>query len=242
MVSQNKYSRPTFLSIGGIFLISIGLAGCPSPDPIVINPPSTEPSRPAQPLPNPAPTDNSENLSQDVEKAKREAEQAKADAEIAKKQADQAKAQADSEAKARKEAEAKIKADEDSKKRAEYYANMNAQKMLKSNESMGKNESRISPNGCYRLTLQEDGNLVVYNRSKALWGSGTEGKAIESLRMQSDGNLVMYGYDNKPVWASNTLGNDGARLEVQDDGNVVIYAPSSNRAVWETRTYVKDCG
>jgi flagellar biosynthesis GTPase FlhF len=244
MTQHNKYSLKeiTFKLIGGVFLISAALFSCSRPDPIVIISTSPEPSRSAQPIATPSSTDNSTNSSVDVEKAKREAEQAKAEAEQAKQQAAQAKAQADSESEARRQAEQKLKEDADAKKREADNASTNAKAILNSNESMARGESRVSRNGCYRLIFQDDGNLVVYNKSKALWGAGTENKAIESLKMQSDGNLVMYGYNKKPVWASNTLGNDGARLEIQDDGNVVIYAPSSNRPVWETRTYGNGCG
>ncbi|MFN5855182.1 MAG: protein kinase domain-containing protein [Pseudanabaenaceae cyanobacterium] len=114
--------------------------------------------------------------------------------------------------------------------------------VLESGRSMRPGESRESPNKCYKLTLQNDGNLVVYNKSRPLWGSATENKEVAHLAMQADGNLVMYGYDGQPVWASNTRNSGAGRLVIQDDGNVVLYLPNSNDSVWATNTDGKGCG
>ncbi len=87
-----------------------------------------------------------------------------------------------------------------------------------------------SQNGQYRLVLQSDGNLVLYNRHRAIWSTGTLGKHAKKLMMQSDGNLVLYGTGG-PIWASNTSGNRDAFVKLQDDGNLVIY-----KAIWSTGT------
>jgi hypothetical protein len=54
------------------------------------------------------------------------------------------------------------------------------------------------------LTLQSDGNLVLYTRTgKALWSSGTGGKGVSDLVMQNDGNLVLYRRSTgKATWSS----------------------------------------
>ncbi|MCE7993455.1 MAG: lectin [Roseivirga sp.] len=91
-----------------------------------------------------------------------------------------------------------------------------------------------SQNGKYRLILQDDGNLVLYNSEGYLWATNTAGRAAKECVMQEDGNCVLYGYNDREVlWASNTAGKNGAYLIVQDDGNVVIYQPV---AVWATNT------
>jgi hypothetical protein len=59
---------------------------------------------------------------------------------------------------------------------------------------------------------------------KRLWESGTAGRGAAKLSMQSDGNLVIYDLLKQPLWDSGTAGNRGAMLAVQDDGNVVIYS------------------
>jgi hypothetical protein len=59
--------------------------------------------------------------------------------------------------------------------------------------------------GKHYLTLQDDGNLVLYSAGdEAIWSTGTVGSGAESLVMQSDGNLVLY--SNKgAVWASGVV-------------------------------------
>ncbi|WP_437680954.1 hypothetical protein [Sorangium sp. So ce131] len=86
-----------------------------------------------------------------------------------------------------------------------------------------------SANGTYRLSMQDDGNLVLYRQGpnpQPLWATGTDGVAIRHVIMQTDGNLVLYDYAGKSRWASNTSGKPGAFLVLQCDGNLVIYAPT----------------
>lgn len=85
-------------------------------------------------------------------------------------------------------------------------------------------QSLQSPNGQYRLTLQGDGNLVLYDvNDQWIWHTNTQGTAVNQLAIQADGNLVLYtpsGY----VWQAGSYGNQGGRFQVQDDGNVVYYS------------------
>lgn len=100
-------------------------------------------------------------------------------------------------------------------------------------QSLQKGESLQSQNGKYTFVLQDDGNLVLYeNGGRALWATGTNGRAVRFAVMQGDGNFVIYGYPNA-IWASNTVGTQNAFLVVQDDGNVVIYG---YKAAWATGT------
>ena len=49
------------------------------------------------------------------------------------------------------------------------------------------------------MTMQDDGNLVLYNRAdKALWASGTYGKRVKNLILQHDGHFCMYGVGVSP--------------------------------------------
>jgi len=66
------------------------------------------------------------------------------------------------------------------------------------------------------LTLQDDGNFVVYDLNKAV--GDVPGGAI---------------------WASNTAGNPGAFLRLQDDGNLIITA-QSGQVVWTSQTSVAE--
>ena len=93
-------------------------------------------------------------------------------------------------------------------------------------------DSMTSPSGRFELSMQTDGNLVLYalgagGSSRALWSSGTNGKTVVEAVMQSDGNLVVYGPNKaggflNPLWASNTSGNPGATLAIGNDGSLVI--------------------
>jgi Beta-galactosidase len=106
---------------------------------------------------------------------------------------------------------------------------------LTANHELAIGQSLASCNGEYALTMQGDGNLVLYQGGTALWASNTSGSAADEAIMQGDGNLVLYTSAGSPVWASGTVGNDGASLVVQNDGNVVIYS-ASGAALWATGT------
>ncbi len=109
---------------------------------------------------------------------------------------------------------------------------------LLSGEILWGGQHRDSPNGQYRLSMQSDGNLVLYDLWNltsegwwtALWYSNTYNNPGARLAMQADGNLVVYSSANSPLWNSETWGNPGAQLHVQDDGNLVIY--SNGIAKW----------
>jgi hypothetical protein len=97
------------------------------------------------------------------------------------------------------------------------------------------NDSLTSNNGRFRLVMQNDGNLVLYDGNSVRWATGTNGRDVEFCIMQSDGNLVLYlEGSGSATWASNTNGNPGSYLVVQDDGNLVIYKPY--HPIWATNT------
>jgi len=101
---------------------------------------------------------------------------------------------------------------------------------------LNTNQSITSKNTHFRLTMQKDGNLVVYRTKdeKAIWASNTAQTDVYEAVMQGDGNLVLYHADSRPAWASNTAGQPGSFLVMQDDGNLVIYRP--NAPVWASNT------
>jgi hypothetical protein len=92
-----------------------------------------------------------------------------------------------------------------------------------------------SCDGRFGLTLQEDGNLVLYQGGTTpLWSTETWGQPTYTVNLQYDGNLVLYTGLPRVLWASNTQGHAGAYLRVQNDGNVVIYV--GNVPIWATGT------
>ncbi|MBK8972131.1 MAG: hypothetical protein IPM37_12445 [Hahellaceae bacterium] len=74
---------------------------------------------------------------------------------------------------------------------------------LHAGQPLNAGQSLFSRNGRYRLSMQTDGNLVIYNPNAPIWASGTYRSDANTLVMQTDGNLVMYGAGG-PRWASNT--------------------------------------
>jgi VCBS repeat-containing protein len=104
---------------------------------------------------------------------------------------------------------------------------------LKSGQWLEVGKYLQSANGRYRLYMQGDGNLVLYDEAqnhKALWASGTNGRPGAAAVMQGDGNLVVY-QGSTGVWSSKTNGWNGGQLSLQSDGNLVIYVGGT--AVWD---------
>jgi hypothetical protein len=85
-----------------------------------------------------------------------------------------------------------------------------------------------------KLTMQSDGNLVLYSPDKPLWATNTVGSGATTFAVQTDGNLVLYTKDNKPVWSSRTNGSMPSQLAVQTDGNLVLYGFSG--PLWLTNS------
>jgi hypothetical protein len=102
---------------------------------------------------------------------------------------------------------------------------------LAENDRLRTDESLYSDNGQYRLTVQLDGNLVLYGPSGAVWWTGTACFNCGTyLIMQSDGNLVLYTGSGQVLWATNRFGS-GARFVVQNDGNLIVYS-GTNSVIW----------
>ncbi|MFE7000414.1 mannose-binding protein [Streptomyces griseus] len=83
-----------------------------------------------------------------------------------------------------------------------------------------------------RMTMQQDGNLVVYNeQNKPVWAAMTFGENHRAI-FQPDGNLVVHNGDDRAIWASKTHDFGGARMVLRPDGKVVIV--HNGRVVWST--------
>ena len=102
---------------------------------------------------------------------------------------------------------------------------------IKADETLEKGDS-LECSG-YRLTLQQDGNLVLYApNGNPLWATGS--KQGTKFLVQQDGNVVLYQGD-KALFATDTDGNPGAYLRLQSDGNLVLYSSNGN-PLWATNT------
>ncbi|WP_051468805.1 hypothetical protein [Actinomadura oligospora] len=108
--------------------------------------------------------------------------------------------------------------------------------------------------GAY-LSLQNDGNAVVYKGRTALWSSYqwistlsngvtlypyqkvvSQNRAYQ-LRQEPNGDLALYRY-GKLQWHTRTSGHPGAYTVMQTDGNLVVYS-KAKKALWSTHTWRK---
>jgi hypothetical protein len=107
---------------------------------------------------------------------------------------------------------------------------------LDSGQSINVGQFLLSPDTQSTLSLQTDGNLVLYSNFKPVWSSQVFTTKANFLAMQADGNLVEYDNTGHALWASGTPSHPGAYLTTQTDGNLVIYS-SSNVPLWSTSTF-----
>ncbi|MFJ9640342.1 mannose-binding protein [Streptomyces sp. NPDC101178] len=83
-----------------------------------------------------------------------------------------------------------------------------------------------------RMTMQQDGNLVVYNeQNKPIWAAMTFGENHRAI-FQPDGNLVIHNGEDRAIWASKTHDFGGAQMVLRPDAKVVIV--HNGRVVWST--------
>lgn len=94
-----------------------------------------------------------------------------------------------------------------------------------------------SPNGTVRLSMQYDGNLVLYNPAmQPIWSSGTSGRPGSYMVLQYDGNLVVrdgngnalyniFDFSRSPhaIYTSG-VGGPSSFLSVEDSGNMIVFA------------------
>lgn len=106
---------------------------------------------------------------------------------------------------------------------------------LPSGHTLKAGQGVQSRDGEYRLIMQKEGNLVLYNRAnKPSWTTPTADQPGSRAVMQKEGNLVIYNAANKAVWTTKTAGNHGAYLAVQNAGNIVIYS-KDNKPLWSSK-------
>jgi hypothetical protein len=94
----------------------------------------------------------------------------------------------------------------------------------------------FSADGRFRLDMQTDGNLVIYNvgTGNHVWGTKTSGSGANKAVMQRDGQFRLYNQAGEIKWSSYT-GDSGSYVKMQNDGNLVIYSPKGY-PVWAAAT------
>ena len=96
--------------------------------------------------------------------------------------------------------------------------------------------------GKAKLTLQYDGNLVLYDETnRARWAASWTKPAVINrgykAYKQPDGNFVVYDRNNVALWWTSTVDRvNRTNLCIQEDGNMVIYNWNSTVVLWKTNT------
>lgn len=114
---------------------------------------------------------------------------------------------------------------------------------LLTGQRLTQGQSLRSLNGRFLLTMQADGNLVLYDGtpsiSTALWATDTWQSAVRPTHadMQADGHFVLYDDAMRPAWGTGVYGPQfiNPHLQMQDDGNVVIYH-NGWEPIWASNT------
>ena len=60
------------------------------------------------------------------------------------------------------------------------------------------------------------------------------------LTMQADGNLVLYGKNNKVLWATDTFGTPANTMELTNDGTMIVFEESTRKIYWTSKTGKED--
>ena len=109
---------------------------------------------------------------------------------------------------------------------------------LAAGESLLPGQYIVSPNDNARFTLEENGNLTVFNLNGK---PNVLGKGGASLVNGEDGNLSLANEDGEPAgWATETEG-EGAYVTVTDDG-VVQLTGADGALLWDSKSGKKSAG
>ncbi|GEA86507.1 hypothetical protein [Cellulomonas cellasea] len=114
------------------------------------------------------------------------------------------------------------------------------ERRLRPGASLRDGQALVSGDGRALLTMQGDGNLVLYEyfasgRRAHLWDSATAGSPGAVAHLQDDGELVVRRADGHVLWDSGTAGSAGAELVLRDDGDLVLERPDG-RTAWASGT------
>lgn len=109
---------------------------------------------------------------------------------------------------------------------------------LNAGSTLYNGESLTSPNGRFKLNCQSDGNIVLYDGNRPIWGTSTNSQGAKLL-LDGNGFLRVAGGNGQVIWTGNGSGSWGNySLCLQNDGNLVLYRESGGSAtpVWASQT------
>lgn len=95
-------------------------------------------------------------------------------------------------------------------------------------ERLHPGEALYSENSLFALSMQPDGNLVLYwdGTTNAIWASETLSHDVAYAVLQADGNFVIYEASGAPLFATGTDGEAVEAVVVDNSGRVILYGPA----------------
>jgi RHS repeat-associated protein len=94
---------------------------------------------------------------------------------------------------------------------------------LNAGSTLQDGQTMWSPTRQYRVTMQTDGNLVIYTAGGSpVWGSGTNPHSGLMLTLQNSGELGIHDNYGTVKWTSYTSPSSEDTLTLQDDGDLVL--------------------
>jgi hypothetical protein len=112
-----------------------------------------------------------------------------------------------------------------------FASNAQNTTQLNKGSDLTTGNSIFSPDGKYKITLESNGNMVLYNNNTQVWQSNTAGQGATKLSLQNDGNLVLNTASNQSKWAASSNNTAVQRLVLSNDGNLLI-CNNHNAVLW----------
>jgi hypothetical protein len=109
-----------------------------------------------------------------------------------------------------------------------------AQNTLEPGRQLDSGNQKLSPNGQWRLVMQSDGNLVIYNVATGnyKWSTFTGGSGAQRATMEQNGCFNLYTEPGVLKWSTWTR-DAGSVLRLKDDG-VLAVVNTKGWTVWNS--------
>ena len=105
--------------------------------------------------------------------------------------------------------------------------------IIRVNECLPSNHELISLNGKYRLVMEDDGNLVIFEAVKPIWKTHSHRSDADRFCLQDNQWTLCRGRQTIVLYCQQM--DQIAYAILQDDGNFVAYS-AAGVAVWSTDT------
>jgi hypothetical protein len=92
---------------------------------------------------------------------------------------------------------------------------------LHAGQALQAGEQLISPDGQYQAIMQPNGDFV-FSGPAGSWDTGTDGNPGANLSMQADGNLVIYSASGQVLWSTETEASANDSLAVANGGALTL--------------------